>query len=186
MTEGSYGMSQDFEPIPEPADDEVLVLKPQKKLKKLIFAIVYFPLAVSYLYTAQKGDLVHWFFAILFGCVVITFAVDSLPNSCFLRLTPEGLTIRNGYIPRSYKWTDIHIFYAGFFHNKETVLFDFSDSYESPALERAVSNLSGYGGFLPETYSMSPERLAELLNVWREHFSRGEDADGSVIELNNS
>ena len=91
-----------------------------------------------------------------------------LPGSSFLRLTPDGMTVRSLYRDHRVNWSDIAEFFVTSIDGRQIVSWNYSPSYTGRKSFRAFSrNLTGVDAGLSNTYGYSATDLAQLLNQWR-------------------
>src|SRR5213594_3782394 len=82
-----------------------------------------------------------------FGLGAVVSLLQFVPNSSFLRVDPEGLTIRTMWRTTLYRWTDIEEFgVAGSFGGNRLVGLNFSASYSGGArkLRAFMRRLTGF------------------------------------------
>ena len=107
-----------------------------------------------------------------FGLGCIVFVLQLLPNASYLRLTPEGFTMCSLFRSHSYSWTETKTFAAGYVSQMKTVVFSHSPSYTKQISIRKMNKKHfGFESCLPDTYGMSAEELADLMNKWKRRFS---------------
>jgi hypothetical protein len=110
--------------------------------------------------------IIRWIFVVFFGGGALIFAVNLLPGSSYLKVSPDGITYSTLYKCRHYAWEDIDKFGVMAVGMNRTVGMSFSSRYSG--LERtrkAVATVSGYEGSLPDTYGMKAKELADMLNA---------------------
>jgi len=117
----------------------------------------------------SKGEpSVGWLCAGFFGLGVMIAIVSLLPGSSYLDLSSTGFEIRSLYRKWFVRWTDVQEFYPVVISNRRMVGWDYSAAYTAHSLGRKISRgMSGIEAGLPDTYGMSAESLASLLNEWR-------------------
>jgi hypothetical protein len=108
--------------------------------------------------------------------------VHLLPNNSFLKISPDGMTVRSLWRSTQYRWVDIERFgvaevkteRGGIRQTHQRVGFNFSKY--SPPLRRAVSpdrfnrRVGGFEAALPDTYGKNCAELAAYLNKRRDQF----------------
>ena len=117
----------------------------------------------------SEGELVGgWFCAGFFGLGVLIAIVSLLPGSSYLDISSAGMEIRSLYRKWFVRWTDVQEFYPVVISNRKMVAWDYSPTYTAQSMGRKISRgVSGVEAALPDTYGMSAESLATLLNEWR-------------------
>lgn len=105
-----------------------------------------------------------------------------LPNSSFLKIAPDGLTVRSFWRTTQYRWVDISQFgvtefqteHSGIRQKHRRVGFNFSRY--SPPLKRVASpdrlggRIGGFEAALPDTYGRDCAELAAYLNQTRNRY----------------
>jgi hypothetical protein len=155
-----------------------LTLYPNKK-KTLLF-ILGCAAFVGIILLTIKGppSWFDWLGIIFFGSGVVVFTINLLPNCTHLKLSEKGFEARTLYRSSFTPWADVELFGAGTAMGNKTVCFAYSAF--SPSLKKAskdgvgwlrkLNNTEGIG-WLPQTYGMSAEDLAKLLNKWKQKYS---------------
>lgn len=118
-----------------------------------------------------------------FGMCGLAALLQLIPGSSYLRLAPDGLTIRTMWRDTTYRWSDIERFGVGEFatihgpfrQRHRMIGIDFVPGYSRGAiarqLMRASSGISGFQGALPDTYGRDCEELAACLNQLKARFT---------------
>jgi hypothetical protein len=145
----------------------VLVLRP----RRLTWVFV---LLLSAAFTAggalmvKSGDPRGWWPFVFFALCAIISSVNLLPGASRLTLTRDGFATTSLYRTSFIPWSHVQVFVAGKVGPNRGVVFDFSPEYSAAARARSFSKaLTGAEGALPDTYGLSAERLAAVLNDWR-------------------
>jgi len=149
-------------------DTITLRTKPAKTLLYLFISLLFVVIGVLIF----NGTLIDWLGIGFFGLGCIVFVLQLLPNASYLRLTPEGFTICSLFRSHSYSWTEIDNFAFGYVSKMKTVVFNHSSPYKKQiALRKTNKKLFGFEACLPDTYGMSAEELADLMNTWKRRFT---------------
>jgi hypothetical protein len=111
--------------------------------------------------------------------------VNLLPGATFLRLKAEGLCLSTLFYRQELKWDDVanfrlfqfnapHGSLRSSFRARTFVVADISpDAKHPPKGMEKTRQAYGCDFFLPFTFGMSPQCLADVLNEWRlQHCSR--------------
>jgi len=157
---------------------EVLILRPSKWLwLSLAFGSALFTGAVLWI------DALHWSNAgawtlpvgtIFFGfCTLVIGAYAVLPGAGELRLDDEGFTWTVLFKKRRYRWEDvIEPFRVISIAGLRVVSVDLRPEIYGQGVLSSVSKwnkrIDDASGALLDTYGLGPDRLAALLNEWRE------------------
>lgn len=120
-----------------------------------------------------KGELLAgWLCIIFFGLGVAIGCVSLLPGCNYLDLKPEGMEFRSLYRTWFVRWDDVHEFIPISVSRRSMVGWNpVSHDREQRHWRRLSAGLSGVESALPDTYGMSAEKLAALLNDWRRRHS---------------
>ena len=110
------------------------------------------------------GWLVFGFFAL----VALVGAVMLLPGAGRLLLDAEGFEVTSLFRKHRCRWVDVSAFEVTRLPpaNQKMVVFDDARSKDS-ALAKVSRSLAGRSGGLPDSFSLSYEDLAEVMNRWR-------------------
>jgi len=159
--------------------DQTLKLKPSRR--KWIFLGVLFLLfagsfVLMYVYTPTReppddsllvvGSLVVFFLA----GAVLSF-MNLLPDRAYLLLTPSGFTMRTLWASKSFRWAEVEQFGTLSVKGTTRVVFTLTAEgrlrYTESMLRKLNKAMSGGDEALADTYGMSAEALAELMNQWK-------------------
>ena len=107
---------------------------------------------------------------VFFGVGGLVALVQFVPNSSFLQVGPDGLTIRTMWRNTFYRWSDIEAFgVASAFHSG--IGLNFATTYPGARKVRALMRrLTGFEGALPDNYGRNCAELADYLNRLREQY----------------
>ena len=106
---------------------------------------------------------------VLFGLGAVICCVQLLPNSSYLRLTPEGFTTCTLFRCQTVPWRHVRTFGVGRIWHKKVVGWD--PAAELPGVLRATKFISGYAAALPDNYGLTAEELVALLNRLRDEYA---------------
>ena len=108
-----------------------------------------------------------WLPLLFFGLIAVVFAAKLLPNSTYLKITDDGLTLCTLFRVSKIPWDQVETFYPGRIRaNKMVFIRRPAEQVEGKigiAISAALTD--GAHGALPETYGMSAEALSDLLNA---------------------
>jgi hypothetical protein len=148
-------------------DTLTLRTKPTKLLFYLFVSLVFVVIGVL----TFEGNLISWLGIGFFGLGSIVIALMLLPNASYLQLTSKGFTMCSLFRKHTYSWSEIEGFATGKIGHTETVFFNFSPFYENQnTLRKTNKKVFGFEASLPDTYGMSAEKLADLMNEWKRRF----------------
>lgn len=149
------------------------VLRPSR-LKTIAWLAVSAAFTAGGVWMVYSGEVMGWFVALFFGLCVVVFAVLLLPNSAYLSIGPDGFTVCSLFRAHSYRWSDVGPFAVDCPRPcpYRMVVFNFSEKYcASPRARKVAAAMTGYEGALPDSYGMTLEELADLLNENRERYN---------------
>jgi hypothetical protein len=142
-------------------------LKPDRR-RYLLLLIPSAGFVVSGVFMVRAADPIGWAVVLLFGAGVVVFCLTLLPGSAYLRLDPAGFTVCTLYRAHSTRWFEVESFNVARIGSRKMVVFNFSDLHPGQEFVRKLSSaVSGYEAALPETYGLSAEELAAIMNDWR-------------------
>ena len=139
----------------------------------LLVCVVFVAIGCATIRSSGERDRLFNVGGILFfGIGGLVALVQFVPNSSFLQVGPDGLTIRTMWRNTFYRWSDIERFgVASAFHR--TVGLNFSSTYAGARKLRAfLRRLTGFEGALPDNYGRDCAELADHLNRLREQYVR--------------
>lgn len=151
---------------------DTLRLTPSNVRSVVLFIamLVWFGIGVSR-YLAVGGLL--WIALSLVGFAgALVYALMLLPGSSYLEATPISLTICTAFRKRNYSWHEIDSFKVDAFLHKKVVKYELRVVDDAEA-DGAVGDRDGTQyreETLPDTYGLSPEKLADRLNVFRRRY----------------
>jgi len=135
----------------------------KKMLLMLVGSLVF--VAAGLLFPTQYRAL-NVSMVIFFGLCAVAFCVNLLPNSSYLRLTPDGFTMCSMFRCRSIEWRHVNTFGVTRIGTRKMVGWD--PAHPPSKLGKTTKLMSGYVSVLPHTYGLRAEELAELLNRLRD------------------
>jgi hypothetical protein len=144
-----------------------VVLRPGFSRTRWVVGFAVFP-AVLGLVMAHRGSGWAWLWlALAAGLIVFASWVLTAPRMR-LRLSPSGFaygTARRRYF---FQWSDVAYFTVREFATYRHVFFVFAPGYRGDERLRAINqDFGGFDRFLPDTYGMRAEALADVLEAWR-------------------
>lgn len=116
----------------------------------------------------RQGEWIGWLCLAFFGAGLLVSAISLLSNANYLRLDSDGFTMCSLYRAHTYRWADVTGFGVGRILTNKMVMFNFDPTYErTPGLRSFNVNLVGYEAGLPDSYGLTHEALADLLNEYK-------------------
>lgn len=159
--------------------EQSLKLKPSR-VKWMLIGGTFVGLAVgmAFLYASTPARtspddslIVFGFLFVLFGAGAVVSVLMLTPDRAYLLLTPSGFTIRTLFRCKEFHWEEVEEFRATSLKGTPWVVFTLSPQGKArlsgTVLQPMNKAVSGGDDNLPDTYGMSAEALAELLNQWK-------------------
>jgi hypothetical protein len=124
------------------------------------------------LWLLQRQPYVALPCVIFFGLCALVGLVGLLPNSSYLTLTDEGFLFASLFRRHFVSWSDVQSFVPVKIQFNRMVGWNYSPAFrESQRLRGINTAIAGVEAALPDTYGMSAERLAELMNQLRDLYA---------------
>lgn len=139
---------------------------PARWLGTLAICAVF--VVIGYLYR-PANPIIGWLVMIFFGLGVLVSLINLYPGSIYLRLTSEGFTTATLARREFYPWSEVARFTPIKIGVNTMVGFSYVNSAAAPPVRRPRLRLNGVEQVLPDTYGLSAEALADLLNQVRQH-----------------
>ena len=142
-----------------------LILKPSK-IKNIILILIsvgFISLGITLL---EKNLLIAVLNIVFFGICLIIFIINLLPNSSYLTIDEKGIEMKNLFRTTFIPWQAVSGFKTKLISVNKLVTF----TIDEKLLES--SKMKGKTGAFPDTYGMSANNLANLLNEYKAQFDR--------------
>ena len=146
------------------------MLHPSKRKVLLLLAICLSFTAAGVAMILEGEGLSGWFVTAFFGLGLAVSLANLWPGASYLKLTRKGMECRSlfrrwPFIP----WETVGEFGVSSVSNDESRSMVVFNRFvpAPPRLAAFNRGLVGKRDALPDTYGMSPEELADLLNEWR-------------------
>src|SRR5215210_1376947 len=127
--------------------------------------------AVSLLFTfggtlmVKSGQPLGWAVGGFFAMCTLVGITMLLPASSYLRISTEGFKVCSLFRAHTFQWSDLSEFGVSKVGPNKMVMFNFAASYTKTSSVRSFNaSVFGYEGGLPDSYGLSHEELASLLN----------------------
>lgn len=143
-----------------------LILRPGK-IKNIILILIsigFISLGISLL---EKNMLIAVLNIFFFGICLIIFIINMIPNSSYLKIDEKGIEMKNLFRTTFIPWQAVSGFKTKFIFVNKLVTF----TIDEKLLEN--SKMKGKTGAFPDTYGMSAQKLAALLNEYKLKFDTG-------------
>ena len=141
-----------------------LIVRPSLP-RNLLFSVTCVSFGVLLILMAHEGrtDIFPaYLVALLMTAGSAVLLGSHLPNASFLRLTREGVEIRELFKSRYYNWSDVGQFAMRRRLLGSSIAFMYLDPDTEIPLEQAV----------PAGYTLSSHKLLETMNEWRARWAR--------------
>jgi hypothetical protein len=151
-------------------DSPELVLRPSKRKQiTALFGCLAFVGVGVWEVSSRDAGAFGWLCTLFFGLGAAVFTVQIMPGASYLRVRDDGfmycsLFRKSPVIP----WRDVSIFRVASVPPSgiRLVVFDWHTA-SHPAVRRVNQHLTGATDGLPDSYGLSPQELADLLNTCR-------------------
>jgi len=124
-------------------------------------------------FMARTGQWRGWLVIAFFGLGIAVFTCQLLPNSSYLRLGPDGITVCQMFRVHSYRWSDMGPFRIERLGRRKMIVFDFSPRYRGPR-RWARMHASWFGAeaaiCAADTWTVGMDELVDLLNRYRARY----------------
>jgi hypothetical protein len=139
-----------------------LILKPGKVKSSilLVISIGFVALGISLL---DRNMLIAILNIVFFGICFIVFLLNLVPGSSYLKIDEKGIEMKNLFRTTFIPWQAVSSFETKWVAFNKLVIFNLNKNLAGEKLKRRQ------GGF-PDTYGMSADKLAELLNEYKAKF----------------
>lgn len=166
--------------MPTPRPTDVLRLKSRSRsLLALFFVCACFVVMGGY--AVSEGKTLGWLAVAFFGFGCFIALVSLLPGSSYLELRPDGMQMCTLYRKWLVRWRDVETFFPVLSNGQKTVGWLYNEQYRVQAIINKISmRLTGADAGLPDTYGMTAEALADLLNEWRLRYGVSEEESAAA------
>ena len=152
--------------------DRPILLRP-KPTKWLVIALGSLAFVLIGVWMVRSHEMLGWLGIVFFGLCLLVSLVCMLPNASYLRLTPDGFTMCSLFRAHTTRWEDVTGFGVGRVFTNKMVMFNYVQSYQrSPKLRSLNTGLTGFEAAIPDTYGLTHEELAALLNRYKASAAR--------------
>jgi hypothetical protein len=158
-----------------PTEEQIIVARRWQTFATFPLAIIAILLGVWALMQPSSYLTVPGWTAIFFGAAAIPVLLVQALRPQRLRLNPEGLVIDVGGLgkPRMLHWSDFEGFYVWKIRNTKMPAFRYLEGHEPhPSIAHAMRKRTGVDGALAAPWPVRPEVLVNVLNQYRQFFTR--------------
>lgn len=152
--------------------DRIKVLYPSR-LKNILLFLGSTSFVIIGLFILKKEPVIGWIGIVFFGLCLIVSIIELIPGSSHLKLTRDGFEMRHLFRSYHTPWVDVKGFRVGYittrYMRKKMVMFDLSENCTKYKTGRKLVRLlrGRVEACLADTYGMSAEKLAALMNEWK-------------------
>lgn len=139
-----------------------------KKLKYIIFLLIFLSFLIIGLLLVLEGKPIGWVLVIFFGIFSFLDGMVLCSSYPYAVLTPQGYTICGLLGSSSVKWTDFKDARARWNYFGRVVMVKYSESCNGLTLGKTVRAIGFNLAIIPETCGLKAEDFAELMNKMRE------------------
>lgn len=152
----------------DPQTADVLILTPSKGkwIAVTLIGLAFTAIGIVLLVDGESSTLTAVFCIIFFGAVAVVGLLHFVPGANHLRIDAEGFTMRVLFRTHSYRWRDVGPFrpiHAG----QKMVGFDLAGPAGRTRAAALSSSIGGTNAALHDSYGLSVEALADLMNERR-------------------
>ncbi|MFY2765148.1 STM3941 family protein [Arenimonas sp. MALMAid1274] len=145
-----------------------MTLKPRLSRFVLLLLVCAAFVALGIFLVLRGQMLLGWLNVGFFGLGVAVAAISLLPGSNYLRLSRDGFEVCSLYRRGTVRWRDVQAFFPAEIARRPLVCWNYADDYDRQRAGRLLATeLAGVEAALPDTYGLSADALAQLLNQWR-------------------
>lgn len=140
-----------------------LILKPGK-VKSSILLMISIGFVILGISLLDKNKLIAILNIVFFGMCFVVFLLNLLPGSCYLKIDEKGIEMKNLFRITFIPWHSVNTFKTKWIAFNKLVVFDLNKTLVGNTMKLRQ------GGF-PDTYGMSADKLANLLNEYKSKFA---------------
>ncbi|OCK53104.1 hypothetical protein BA768_00670 [Chryseobacterium sp. CBo1] len=140
-----------------------LILKPSK-VKSIILILVSIGFVALGISLLEKNMLIAVLNIVFFGICLLIFIINLIPDSSYLKIDERGIEMKNLFRTTFIPWQAVSSFRTKYIFVNKMVVFDI----DQKLLEN--STMKSKTGAFPDTYGMSAQKLAGLLNEYKARF----------------
>lgn len=131
------------------------------KLKYIILALASLAFVISGIFIIKNGSWVGLFPSFFFGICLIIFIIILIPDSSYLKINDKGFEMRSLFRSTFIPWEAVNGFSTKRVAINKMVMIEFNPQYVD------TSKIKSGSGALPDTYGMSAQKLAEVMNGYK-------------------
>ena len=117
-----------------------------------------------------QGHQIGWVFLIIFWVIIIRYLLHLLPESTYLEINQEGVTVALAYKKTNLAWATINSFKKVVKREKTIypgikIGYFLKPEYRKNNRFIRLAN-SDYDGFIPDVFEIKSDKLANILNEY--------------------
>jgi len=119
-------------------------------------------------HAAAAASWTDWATIVFFGLVAAVALISLIPGASYLRLDAQGFEMRSLYRGHKTAWSDVTGVGLMRVGTRKMVGWNFIDGYQRHARLRKINtSIGGFEAALPDTYGMSAQALADMMESIR-------------------
>jgi hypothetical protein len=135
------------------------------KLKSTLFLLGSLAFVIAGIGMVSIGDITGLPVVGFFGLCLLVAVIQFHPKASYLHLSAEGFTFCSLFRSNFVSWQYVQEFGLISISNNTMVSWNYTSEYVAAGRARSVSRaLYGYEAALPDTYSLKPKHLAQLMS----------------------
>ena len=146
------------------------MLRPSKRKHiAYLFGCLAFVVIGALQVSNRQAGAIGWLCLLFFGLGVVAFTAQIIPGASYLRVRSEGFMFCSLFRKSPViLWRDVSSFRVASVppSGHRLVVFDWYTA-SNRSVRRINQHLTGATDGLPDSYGLSPQGLAYLLNTWR-------------------
>lgn len=131
------------------------------KLKHIILAIASLIFVILGISIIRGGSWVGLFPAFFFGICFFVFVINLIPNSSYLKINGKGFEMKTMFRSTFIPWEAVNSFSVKRIAINKMTVIEFNTQYID------TSKLKSGAGTFPDTYGMTAQKLAEVMNEYK-------------------
>ncbi len=144
-----------------------IVYRVNKKKMSLLF-LGSLMLSLGGLVITSHAPFIGYPCAAFFGVCALIWGINLHPNSSYLELTEQGFTTCSLFRPVFTPWVNVKGFFPLHLQGHSMVGLNYTDGHKEGVRTRRIAMiLANAEGGLPDTYGMSADELAAILDSLR-------------------
>jgi hypothetical protein len=140
-----------------------LVPSLRQSWKLIVWGVIFSGVGV---YFSLGGDKVAMLCLAFFGFGTLVLVITLLPGASALCLNEKGFDVTRFYRTRTFPWSEVADFGVWTVQRRGNVVFN-AAAHRHSVLGKINAAIGGRNWYLPSTYGLSADDLADLMTRWR-------------------